>query len=1249
MNCRAARQAEIFPAAYALDKKDVLGIWMTELSFFHQISMKQTSSLPVPLVLVAVYPLPFPEGEPSVVFSALLDEIRAFREHPAYRDIWWCSSAPTGEAEQLLAALTAACEAEALPLPVVRPLASCGGNSAAMLSELSDALAESLAGCVFLYFDKNGQRELWLLGRGPDTRWARILSTLTPLEVEGIFCTEVTEAGRNYRIGASRPDWRESLLAVGRAPFAVDPQVREAALRELGQRGVRLGSGQAAPPAVMCCGQGNVWPGMGRELYDQFPAARAAMDRIAAAADWDVLSLLDERDEEKIGLTRWQQPYLFLLEYAQWSHLTSLGLRPALLCGHSLGELIALCLAGVYDPETAWYILDTRAQHMAELEARATRETGMMAVHAEAEHIEEARRLWPALYVSNYNTPRQYIVSGPRDMLMEARKHFRKQRLPAIMLNVSLAFHHPSMRVLRDMSLRRLNALPMQAPQLPLLSCVTTGFYPQQQRDICEYIADLDENAVRWVECVRQMWARDGIRHFVELGPQDTLCGLVADIEPRSLCLSASRKGHEADGLRRTCAHLYALGHLRDDGLRAHAARRQAAASPAVEPVSSAAPPPADMPLPGTPAHRIIALLEKTAGLAPGSVTPQWDLRYDLSLRSSRFPLLVQQLEAVLGHSVSFEALMGVMTVGDLLAAVGLSVPPAAGGAPAAAAQAASGAGPADALDRRPFLRYAVDADGRRHPAAWDPAAHGPGVRPGGAILVWSEDGRRAARLLEGLAALGQTLLVPSCCEADCRPLERLGGSVRCLVPSAENGEPPDAAEFLRAGLALLREEKIPLSGCLLDGPQEAEAEAQALAVVRAHGGEEALWRKRIRMLHAAGPESFAAVARESVEGFSTLVILEDGLPPLAGEWGDMFAREVLLAGESPVLWARAEALGSFLPQTAQEAALRLQPWRERPELFPGLFARQVPPHAVSGRDFPLSGEFSRYARPWLASCGNCPGMDLPCLPASQALRSLLDGARIVFPWLVPNGLCDVRLGAPLPLPPGITRETRLDVRARSWLRQDGVMTRMCHCRLEALGLTANGRHTDRRLPVMEGMILLGCSSAKPPPLWESGAIAGAEGIRANGDGDFAGFYDRRAVGPPSRLLERKLPDGGLFRAGGDREMPQPTLRFAVNGKAVAPEAFSGYTSLLRLVDAVEQAAWLAQENLFGADTAAWRMTGIGFIRFAEPGDGREAVLELRCGWWTEQLRRFDAQVLDALGNTLLTLNQMEFERMPPA
>jgi malonyl CoA-acyl carrier protein transacylase/acyl carrier protein len=412
---------------------------------------------------------------------------------------------------------------------------------------------------------------------------------------------------------------------------------------------------------------------MGRELHDNFPAARAGMERVAAAADWDVLALMDEPDAERISHTRWQQPYLFLLEYAQWSQFAALGLEPALLCGHSLGELVALCFAGVYTPEIAWYILDTRAMHMAEMEANSTRENGMMAVHADAGVIARIRGAWPGLLVSSYNTPRQFIVSGPREALGEARKWLRKQRIPAILLNVGLAYHHPGMRILRDLSLRRLNALPMSAPRHRVLSSITADFYPGDQPAICRCIAELDENPVRWTDCVKIMREGQGIRHFLEFGPQDTLCSLIADNDARALCLPVGRKGHESEQMRQACARLYALGGLPRPAVRAALRARNLSGLPETAKEVASAPPQrlfsAD-PRFAAYMHNIAEILAKAANCPRRDIRPETDLRYDLSLRSSSFPLLLREIEEATGVRLLFENLLGITSVGDLARAL---------------------------------------------------------------------------------------------------------------------------------------------------------------------------------------------------------------------------------------------------------------------------------------------------------------------------------------------------------------------------------------------------------------------------------------------------------------------------------------------------------------------------------------------------------------------------------------------------
>ena len=483
--------------------------------------------------------------------------------------------------------------------------------------------------------------------------------------VDGVRLISLTHQGQEWRMGSTVPAWMQEMAGLPSEPTPED-------LAALSRRGLWLSPAVQAPPvAVMCCGQGSIWPGMGRALYDTFPAARAAMDRIAKVAVWDVLGLLDEPDLEKITFTRWQQPYLFLLEYAQASYLESLGFTPTVMSGHSLGELIALCLAGVYTPEQAWYILDSRAQQMAQLESEATHDTGMMAVYGGASVIEDALQKYPDLRVSNYNTPTQFILSGPSASLAEARRALRKNKIPAVLLNVSMAFHHPGMRVLRAASVRRLNEIPMQPPRLPMLSNVTTGLYPDDTPSISEYIGDLDENAVRWVECVNNMWNIYNIRHFVEFGPADTLCGLTGDIRPDAVCVPTGRKNKEVEGMRAAVARLYALGHLprRVGPVLAHATpppMPAASASPQpATPPSAPVAPPTDAP---TPPHveDLMPLIMEATGYQRHELAPDMDLRHDLAIRSSRFPLIMHAAEQRFGITVRFEDLMGVATIRDL-------------------------------------------------------------------------------------------------------------------------------------------------------------------------------------------------------------------------------------------------------------------------------------------------------------------------------------------------------------------------------------------------------------------------------------------------------------------------------------------------------------------------------------------------------------------------------------------------------
>ncbi len=480
----------------------------------------------------------------------------------------------------------------------------------------------------------------------------------------GVYFSTLIHQGQSYRLGATTPNFRKELTNLPMAPSEED-------FLALQDKGLWLAKDSAAPNvAITCGGMGTVWPGLGRALYDTFPAARAAMDEIAGFATWDILSLMDETDMEKLTQSRWQLPYLFFVEYAQAKYLESLGFKPNIMSGHSLGEIISLCFAGVYDTETAWQVFDRRAVYIDGLEKNAESDMGMMAVYGTIETVQRIQAIFPDLHICNQNTPKQYILGGKKDTLSEAKRALRKEKCPAIVLPINMAFHHPHLHVLRQSALDELMGLPINSPKLPIISNVTADIYPSDKVGICEYIADLDENTVRWVDCVHTMWNTYNIRHFVELGSADNVCNLTREIEPQAVCIAVTQKNNEVASMRSAVAALFALGHIPVRNLHAVPASFSAkAAIPAQSP--SPAPkvtPSAKMPPPKMPPQvlDILPILAEATDVDAEKLHPHMDLRHDLAMRSNRFPAMLYAFEKNFGITLQFEDVMHVATILDL-------------------------------------------------------------------------------------------------------------------------------------------------------------------------------------------------------------------------------------------------------------------------------------------------------------------------------------------------------------------------------------------------------------------------------------------------------------------------------------------------------------------------------------------------------------------------------------------------------
>ncbi len=406
--------------------------------------------------------------------------------------------------------------------------------------------------------------------------------------------------GHNSRLAVVAESEEEALSLIDSSGHLVEgggvtPQAR----RSLAAEGIFIGNADLPSPplALVFPGQGTHYAGMGRELYESFPFIREEMDRLAAVAEFDLLNLLFHDQEENLHKTRWQQPALFVLEYAMARYLTALGIRPVALAGHSLGELTALCLAGVYSLEEGFGIVNKRALCMDKAAGQNVDPGIMAAVDAPLELLQEMLQGGAKeVHISNINSPLQVVVSGQTEAVNDFCTRLQRSGYRATLLRVSMAFHSPIMRTIRAELETYLAAIPFHPPQIPVISNTTMAPYPSDPGEIKRILIAHLESPVHWQQNVQTLWHDFGVRLFVEVGPGDILSSFISDSLPAPACIQTCLPAAERSTYTTALAQLFAHGVLPVPGeLRtiflpaAPVAESQpavsAAASPAPEPV----------------------------------------------------------------------------------------------------------------------------------------------------------------------------------------------------------------------------------------------------------------------------------------------------------------------------------------------------------------------------------------------------------------------------------------------------------------------------------------------------------------------------------------------------------------------------------------------------------------------------------------------------------------------------------------
>ncbi len=480
----------------------------------------------------------------------------------------------------------------------------------------------------------------------------------------GVYYALLENNQQTFRLGSIYAKWRSELSSITSNPHD---------FQKIGNHGLWIAPEKnISKVAITCSGIGIVRPHMGRDLYNTFPIIREAMHRVASIVEWDVLSLLDEKDLDKLQSYSYQVAYLFLIEYAQFYYLQSLGFKPHFCAGHSLGELIALTFSGLFSLKTGWNALKIRAQLIEELVQSPEYNMGMMVIYAGIERIQKLFEQFPNLSLSNHNSPNQCVVSGIKDDITQARKLLRKEKCPCIVLPVNMAFHNPYLRKLRTRSLEELSRLPVEQPACPLMSNVTAKLYPKDTNGIYKHIVDLDENTVRWVDCVQNLNHTYGVNHFVELGPGEVISPFTKESLPSSICISVADKRDEVKALRMATAQLFALGHISLKKIIAVPSSYNLDSNSNKESVehdheknfSQAAYKSrenSEIPF----LSDIMSTLAKFSEQNVENLQLNMDLRYDLALRSSHYPAILHELEQKIGIKIEFEDVLNATTIQD--------------------------------------------------------------------------------------------------------------------------------------------------------------------------------------------------------------------------------------------------------------------------------------------------------------------------------------------------------------------------------------------------------------------------------------------------------------------------------------------------------------------------------------------------------------------------------------------------------